>query len=188
MSTLIEETLLNATQIKSMLVLQKRLNNSVNPNSIDLVEANRNHLLAGLIKTSIEFQKCKLLKKETANPEHLQRELICVWHFIVLALVKENPDHLDVISNSVERIIANYTTNVVCYNENFYYLDDMILLQKLQLLRLMYCNDLYHIPLFMHICKEVGLSQESLYKEYMNMANSSVNIGINNFIDFYTYS
>lgn len=149
-----------------MLVLQNQMNCTVDQNWVEL---NRNWLLAAAMEAAeaIGHHGWKWWKKQTPDTEQLQMELIDIWHFALSTLIEENPNDIDGISISVEHIITGHRTGAIGFNNSIYHLDDMSILRKLQLLMAMCSDNMFHIPLFMSICEEAGLSQESLYKQYI---------------------
>jgi len=93
-------------------------------------------------------------------------ELIDIWHFVLSKLINENPNEIDSITHFVKKV-SDYKTTVIKFNGNIYAFDKMSLLEKLKLLMTMFGDDMLNIQLFFSICHDAGLTQESIYKQYV---------------------
>ena len=140
-----------------MLVLQNQMNCTVDQNWVEL---NRNWLLAAAMEAAeaIGHHGWKWWKKQTPDMEQLQMELIDIWHF---ALSNSIVEHGGLSDNLIEQI--SLSTDLLNTDPT----NPPQLLGLLQMLLQCTSAGSFPIGLFFLCCKEAGLSQESLYKQYI---------------------
>lgn len=152
--------MLNKTQIEIMLTLQNQMNCTVDSNWKDL---GRDWLLAAAMEANeaIGHHGWKWWKKQRPDMEQLQMELVDIWHFFLSVFIEDGSDS--------EHLVPYMESHLeyIDFNGDTYRVDHMNLVQMLKLLSAGCLTGTLFLELFMRICDEAGLSQESLYKQYI---------------------
>jgi len=148
---------LTSAQILTMIDLQVKMNETVNPYWIN---ANYPFLRAAHLEggEAIEHHGWKWWKKQTPDMAQMQMELVDIWHFYI--------SHQVVTKGKVVEELQS-TPSVIEFDGSFYYPSEMELLDQLDLQIAMNATGRVSIHLFNSICDKCDLSRNELYRQYV---------------------
>jgi dimeric dUTPase (all-alpha-NTP-PPase superfamily) len=153
------------SQLDSMLELQDDMNTRVNP---EWVAANNDWHRAIQIEgvEAIEHHGWKWWKKQNLDMAQLRMELVDIWHFIMsMAIQKKNGNialaKLDMLAE------FNLHQKSVLFDNQYYLLAQMKLLDKLNLLVGLASAKRINLALFNSLLSDCGMSWTDLLKQYV---------------------
>lgn len=164
--------LLTKTQLITMLNLQDRMNSAVNPN---WRTAGNSWTLAMLVETgeAIDHSGWPWWKKLPVNMPQLQLELVDVWHFLLSYFLEHsevgNTEQVEAVADVIFARIEesrNYE-EAVKFNETFYELEDMSLIDTMRLMAGMAAVNMVSIRVFDACIQKAELEWVQLYKAYV---------------------
>lgn len=156
---------LTETQLTTMLELQDGMNSKVNP---DWVAANNDWHRAIQVEgvEAIEHHGWKWWKKQDCDMAQLRMELVDIWHFILSAAIQEK--HGNVALAKMEMMSElNLHQKSVQFDNQYYMLAQMKLLEKLDLLVGLAAAKRTNLALFESLLQDCGMSWTELFKQYV---------------------
>lgn len=155
---------LTETQLISMLEMQDGMNSRVKP---DWVSANNNWYRAIQVEAveAIEHHGWKWWKKQECDMAQLRMELVDIWHFILSAVIQSK--HGSMRLAKMEMISElNLCQKSVQFDNQYYVLAKMELLEKLDLLVGLAAARRTSLALFESLLSDCGMSWLELFKQY----------------------
>ncbi len=159
--------MLSKDQALTMLSLQARMNAKVDPN---WVQARYPYLRAVAIEgaEAIEHHGWKWWKKQDKDLPQLQMELIDIWHFILSEILLRNEHESAEPLDALLAAMASITTqDSVMIDGNEYYLPDLDLVRKLELMIALSALRRIDMPLFASIMDDCEMDWTELYRQYV---------------------
>ena len=155
---------LTETQLVSMLEMQDGMNKKVNP---DWVAANNNWHRAIQVEAveAIEHHGWKWWKKQNCDMAQLRMELVDIWHFILSTVIQNTRGSIRF--STIEMISElNLSQKSVQFDNQYYILAKMSLLEKLDLLVGLSAAKRTSLALFNSLLSDCGMSWVELFKQY----------------------
>jgi dimeric dUTPase (all-alpha-NTP-PPase superfamily) len=155
---------LTETQLVSMLEMQDGMNKKVNP---DWVAANNNWHRAIQVEAveAIEHHGWKWWKKQNCDMAQLRMELVDIWHFILSTVIQNTRGSIRF--STIEMISElNLSQKSVQFDNQYYILAKMSLLEKLDLLVGLSAAKRTSLALFDSLLSDCGMSWVELFKQY----------------------
>ncbi len=155
---------LTETQLVSMLEMQDGMNKKVNP---DWVAANNNWHRAIQVEAveAIEHHGWKWWKKQNCDMAQLRMELVDIWHFILSTVIQNTRGSIRF--STIEMISElNLSQKSVQFDNQYYILAKMTLLEKLDLLVGLSAAKRTSLALFDSLLSDCGMSWVELFKQY----------------------
>ena len=155
---------LTETQLVSMLEMQDGMNKKVNP---DWVPANNNWHRAIQVEAveAIEHHGWKWWKKQNCDMAQLRMELVDIWHFILSTVIQNTRGSIRF--STIEMISElNLSQKSVQFDNQYYILAKMSLLEKLDLLVGLSAAKRTSLALFDSLLSDCGMSWVELFKQY----------------------
>jgi dimeric dUTPase (all-alpha-NTP-PPase superfamily) len=155
---------LTETQLVSMLEMQDGMNKKVNP---DWVAANNNWHRAIQVEAveAIEHHGWKWWKKQNCDMAQLRMELVDIWHFILSTVIQNTRGSIRF--STIEMISElNLSQKSVQFDNQYYILAKMSLLEKLDLLVGLSAAKRTSLALFDSLLSDCGMSWIELFKQY----------------------
>jgi dimeric dUTPase (all-alpha-NTP-PPase superfamily) len=155
---------LTETQLVSMLEMQDGMNKKVNP---DWVAANNNWHRAIQVEAveAIEHHGWKWWKKQNCDMAQLRMELVDIWHFILSTVIQNTRGSIRF--STIEMISElNLSQKSVQFDNQYYILAKMNLLEKLDLLVGLSAAKRTSLALFDSLLSDCGMSWVELFKQY----------------------
>ena len=156
---------LTETQLESMLKLQDGMNSKVNP---DWVAAKNNWHRAIQVEgvEAIEHHGWKWWKKQECDMAQLRMELVDIWHFVLSAVIQSK--HGNIPLAKMEMIAEfNLFQKSVQFDNQYYSLSQMSLLEKLDLLVGLAAAKRSNLALFESLLADCGMDWTELFKQYV---------------------
>ena len=158
-------TMPTESQLDAMLELQDGMNAKVNP---DWVAANNDWYRAIQIEgvEAIEHHGWKWWKKQDLDMAQLRMELVDIWHFIMsTAIQKKNGN----ITLAKQDMLAEFNLHQksVLFDNQYYLLAQMKLLDKLNLLVGLASAKRINLALFNSLLSDCGMNWTDLFKQYV---------------------
>lgn len=156
---------LTETQLTTMLELQDGMNSKVNP---DWVAANNNWHRAIQVEgvEAIEHHGWKWWKKQDCDMAQLRMELVDIWHFILSAAIQEKHGNLALAKMEMMSEL-NLHQKSVQFDNQYYMLAQMKLLEKLDLLAGLAAAKRTNLALFESLLQDCGMGWTDLFKQYV---------------------
>lgn len=157
--------MLNDKQLTTMLTMQNKMNQKINSNWIS---QDWNYMRAIALESTeaIEHHGWKWWKAQQIDMPQLQMELIDVWHFYLSRYLQINNGFefksLCMLMEDIKNI-----SNELKFDGLTYKLEKMTILEKLDLMCGIACAKRMSVSLFFSICKDVGLSVNYIYEQYV---------------------
>ena len=157
--------MLTENQLASMLELQNGMNAKVNP---EWVAANNNWYRAIQIEgaEAIEHHGWKWWKKQECDMAQLRMELVDIWHFILSAAIQEKHGQIPLAKQELMTELSLRQKSVQ-FDNKYYQLTQMSLLEKLDLLVGLAAARRYNLALFECLLVECGMDWSELFKQYL---------------------
>ena len=156
---------LTETQLESMLKLQDGMNSKVNP---DWVAAKNNWHRAIQVEgvEAIEHHGWKWWKKQECDMAQLRMELVDIWHFVLSAVIQSK--HGNIPLAKMEMVAEfNLFQKSVQFDNQYYSLSQMSLLEKLDLLVGLAAAKRSNLALFESLLADCGMDWTELFKQYV---------------------
>ncbi|NTS75576.1 dUTP diphosphatase [Catenovulum sp. SM1970] len=156
--------MLLATQAKTMLVLQDKMNAKVNP---DWLAVKSPFLRAVVIEgaEAIEHHGWKWWKKQDCDLAQLQMELVDIWHFLLSdLLIQADGD----FSLAEQAIFADIDQDSVSFDGKDYPFSSLTLLDKLELMIGLSAAKRTNIGLFSTLLTDCQMDWNELYAQYVS--------------------
>jgi dimeric dUTPase (all-alpha-NTP-PPase superfamily) len=147
-----------------MLEMQDGMNKKVNP---DWVAANNNWHRAIQVEAveAIEHHGWKWWKKQNCDMAQLRMELVDIWHFILSTVIQNTRGSIRF--STIEMISElNLSQKSVQFDNQYYILAKMSLLEKLDLLVGLSAAKRTSLALFDSLLSDCGMSWVELFKQY----------------------
>ena len=147
-----------------MLEMQDGMNKKVNP---DWVAANNNWHRAIQVEAveAIEHHGWKWWKKQNCDMAQLRMELVDIWHFILSTVIQNTRGSIRF--STIEMISElNLSQKSVQFDNQYYILAKMSLLEKLDLLVGLSAAKRTSLALFNSLLSDCGMSWVELFKQY----------------------
>lgn len=157
--------MLTKNQLAAMLVLQDKMNSTVNP---DWINAGNAWLRAAMIEgvEGIEHHGWKWWKAQEKDLPQLQMELVDIWHFALSdMIVTYGKDFLTISQRIVEE--AASAPDQVKFDEKFYNYKEQGLLDNLDLMIGLAAAKRFSFPLFLVILEQSEMTTDDLFKQYV---------------------
>lgn len=157
--------MLTTTQLQTMLQLQSKMNEKVNP---QWLTAGYGYLRAAMVESveAIDHHGWKWWKAQSKDLEQLQMEMIDIWHFALSAYLIDHQGKIEQASEAIESELETDNTTIN-FDGQLYLPHQLSLLDNLQLMTGLCAASRFNTALFMHICGLCELSGESLYQQYV---------------------
>lgn len=145
-----------------MLEMQDGMNKKVNP---DWVAANNNWHRAIQVEAveAIEHHGWKWWKKQNCDMAQLRMELVDIWHFILSTVIQNTRGS---IRFAAIEMISELSQKSVQFDNQYYILAKMTLLEKLDLLVGLSAAKRTSLALFNSLLSDCGMSWVELFKQY----------------------
>lgn len=161
--------MLSANQLTTMLKLQAELNAKVNPNWLF---AGYPFLRAAMVEgvEGIEHHGWKWWKAQTMDLPQLQMELVDIWHFALSFMLVKGDGQADVVGAEIANKLnlnVGVDANLIQFDGNNYWLPDLDLLSKLELLVGLATVRRFSIALFSSILTDADMTWNALYLQYV---------------------
>lgn len=156
-------------QLRTMLEMQASMNARINPKWL---EAGYPFLLAAVIEgaEAIEHRGWKWWKKQHANVEQLQMELVDIWHFALSAEIARNGGSIDQAADLMfgEYLVSSDgIADQIMFDGVSYVLDKIDSLRRLELMIGLAVSRRFSIALFGAVLADWNMSWEELYRQYV---------------------
>lgn len=160
-----KKIMLTENQLASMLELQNGMNAKVNP---DWIAANNNWHRAIQIEgaEAIEHHGWKWWKKQECDMAQLRMELVDIWHFILSAAIQEKHGNIALAKQELMTEL-NLRQKSVQFDNKYYQLTQMSLLEKLDLLVGLAAAKRSNLALFESLLVDCDMDWEELFKQYL---------------------
>jgi len=148
-----------------MLKLQDGMNSKVNP---DWVAAKNNWHRAIQVEgvEAIEHHGWKWWKKQECDMAQLRMELVDIWHFVLSAVIQSK--HGNTPLAKMEMVAEfNLFQKSVQFDNQYYSLSQMSLLEKLDLLVGLAAAKRSNLALFESLLADCGMDWTELFKQYV---------------------
>jgi len=157
--------MLTESQLDSMLELQDGMNTRVDP---EWVAANNDWFRAIQIEgvEAIEHHGWKWWKKQNLDMAQLRMELVDIWHFIMSTSIQKKKGN---ITLARQEMLAEFNLHQksVLFDNQYYLLAQMKLLDKLNLLVGLASAKRINLALFNSLLSDCGMSWTDLLKQYV---------------------
>jgi dimeric dUTPase (all-alpha-NTP-PPase superfamily) len=156
---------LTESQLDSMLIMQDDMNSKVNP---DWVSAKNNWHRAIQVEgaEAIEHHGWKWWKKQDCDMAQLRMELVDIWHFILSAFIQNKHGNIPLAKMEMMAELNLYQKSVQ-FDNQYYGLAQMALLEKLDLLVGLAASKRTNLALFESLLLDCGMNWLELYKQYV---------------------
>jgi dimeric dUTPase (all-alpha-NTP-PPase superfamily) len=158
-------TMITEPQLDSMLELQDGMNTRVDP---EWVAANNDWYRAIQIEgvEAIEHHGWKWWKKQNLDMAQLRMELVDIWHFIMSAAIQKK--HGNITLAKLDMMAEfNLHQKSVLFDNQYYLLVQMKLLDKLNLLVGLASAKRINLALFSSLLSDCGMTWADLFKQYV---------------------
>ena len=157
--------MLNETQARTMLEMQTRMNEKVNP---EWIKAAYPYLRAVVVEgaEAIEHHGWKWWKKQDKDLAQLQMELIDIWHFLLSEILLER-DGSEEISHLYLMELLEYSASSIKFDDKVYEIDQLDLISKLELLIALAAARRIDLSLFSALMIDCGMNWTELYCQYV---------------------
>jgi dimeric dUTPase (all-alpha-NTP-PPase superfamily) len=156
---------LSETQLDAMLKMQDGMNSKVNP---EWVSAKNNWHRAIQVEgvEAIEHHGWKWWKKQDSDMAQLRMELVDIWHFVLSAVIQSK--HGSIPLAKMEMVAEfNLHQKSVQFDNQYYLLAQMSLLEKLDLLVGLAAAKRTNLALFESLLNDCGMDWQVLFKQYV---------------------
>ena len=156
--------MLNEAQARTMLEMQVRMNEKVNP---EWVKAAYPYLRAVVVEgaEAIEHHGWKWWKKQDCDLEQLQMELVDIWHFTLSHILLEVQGNQDLAVKSLLSYIGE--SNVIEFDNKTYIIKELNLLSKIELKIGLAAARRINIPLFESLLSDCKMDWKELFCQYV---------------------
>ena len=156
--------MLNEAQARTMLEMQARMNEKVNP---EWVKAAYPYLRAVVVEgaEAMEHHGWKWWKKQDCDLEQLQMELVDIWHFTLSHILLEVQGNQDLAVKSLLSYIGE--SNVIEFDNKTYIIKELNLLSKIELKIGLAAARRINIPLFESLLSDCKMDWKELFCQYV---------------------
>jgi dimeric dUTPase (all-alpha-NTP-PPase superfamily) len=157
--------IIQEAQLDTMLQLQDEMNSKVNP---DWMAANNNWFRAIQVEgvEAIEHHGWKWWKKQECDLAQLRMELVDIWHFILSANIQHRHGKIPVAKQDMLAELALFQKSVQLDN-NYFVLNKLSLLEKLDLLVGLAAAKRSNLALFESLLLDCDMDWDVLFKQYV---------------------
>ena len=158
--------MINFKQIPSMLSLQQTMNNTVNP---DWVNLNWDWFRASMLEgaEATEHHGWKWWKAQTKDVPQLQMEIVDIWHFYLSQFLKLSNGNEEQAALLIQEHFDQFCYKAIHFDGKDYHLSDLDLLSKLDLLIGLSAAKRLHVPLLMDLVYATGMNWEVFFEQYV---------------------
>ena len=158
--------IINFKQIPSMLSLQCTMNNTVNP---DWVNLNWDWFRASMLEgaEAVEHHGWKWWKAQKKDVPQLQMEIVDIWHFYLSQFLKITKGNEAEAATLIESHYVGLIDRPVVFDGKDYELANMDLLEKLDLLIGLSAAKRLHVPLLIDLVYSSGMTWDSFFAQYV---------------------
>ena len=156
--------MLKEAQAHSMLEMQARMNEKVNP---EWVKAAYPYLRAVVVEgaEAIEHHGWKWWKKQEFDLEQLQMELVDIWHFTLSHILLEHKGDQDA---SMKALLAMGSTDTTLeFDQKSFEINELDTLKRLELTIGLACAGRVNLSLFEALLKDCQMNWNDLYSQYI---------------------
>lgn len=160
-----EEFMLHAQQLATMLVLQQKMNAKVNP---DWINAGYGFMRAAMVESveAIEHHGWKWWKAQEKDLPQLQMECVDIWHFALSHILIEYQGDVTASAKSIaEQLTAS--VNELTFDGTDYEFTQQTLLDNLELMTGLAAAKRFNVSLFMTIIEQCEMSTDTLFEQYV---------------------
>jgi dimeric dUTPase (all-alpha-NTP-PPase superfamily) len=156
---------LKEIQLDAMLSMQDMMNSVINP---DWIDAKNNWHRAIQVEgiEAIEHHGWKWWKKQECDMVQLRMELIDIWHFMLSTAIQGKHGNLPLAKMEILSEV-NLHQKSVQFDNQYYGLAQMLLLDKLDLLVGLAAARRVNLALFESLLLECGMDWLELFKQYL---------------------
>jgi dimeric dUTPase (all-alpha-NTP-PPase superfamily) len=156
--------MLKEAQARTMLDMQARMNEKVNP---EWVKAAYPYLRAVVVEgaEAIEHHGWKWWKKQECDLQQLQMELVDIWHFTLSHILLEHSGDQDA---SMKALLAMRSTDTtVEFDQKIFEINELDTLKRLELTIGLACAGRVSMNLFEALLNDCKMSWSDLYSQYI---------------------
>lgn len=157
--------MLHEKQLATMLNMQNTMNKTINK---DWAVQGWDYMRASALESAeaIEHHGWKWWKAQKLDLPQLQMELVDIWHFYLSRFLQVHAgDEVKALADLKKEISVNASS--VKFDEIEYKFEGLGILDKLDLLCGLACAKRMSVGLFFSLCKDVGLTVEYIYEQYV---------------------
>lgn len=157
--------MLHEKQLATMLNMQNTMNKTINK---DWAVQGWDYMRASALESAeaIEHHGWKWWKAQKLDLPQLQMELVDIWHFYLSRFLQVRAgDEVKALVDLQKEISLNAYS--VKFDEVEYKFEGLGILDKLDLLCGLACAKRMSVGLFFSLCKDVGLTVEYIYEQYV---------------------
>lgn len=158
--------MINFKQIPSMLSLQNTMNNTVNPDWVNLEwDWFRASMLEG--SEAVEHHGWKWWKAQSKDVAQLQMEIVDIWHFYLSQFLKLTQGNETNAATLIEEHYNQFYNQPIVFDGKNYDLNSLTLLDKLDLLIGLSAAKRLHVPLLINLVYETGMTWDFFFEQYV---------------------
>ena len=155
--------MLTTVQAETMLTLQGQMNARVNP---DWITAAYPYLRAVVVEgaEAMEHRGWKWWKKQQADMEQLQMELVDIWHFTLSHILLENAGDK---TRSLGFLMNSEAATTIDFDGRAWVISELDLISKLELNIGLAVSRRISIPLFAALLQDCNMGWKELFCQYV---------------------
>jgi dimeric dUTPase (all-alpha-NTP-PPase superfamily) len=157
--------MLHEKQLATMLNMQNTMNKTINK---DWAVQGWDYMRASALESAeaIEHHGWKWWKAQKLDLPQLQMELVDIWHFYLSRFLQVHAGNEAKALVDLQKEISVNASSVK-FDEVDYKFEGLGILDKLDLLCGLACAKRMSVGLFFSLCKDVGLTVEYIYEQYV---------------------